>query len=72
MVRAPLLETVRVSLNRGLGHSGDNQKEVQSGPAPHLLSGSSCTESLTGPHRSAAGRFAQKFNSGPDSGSTAE
>ena len=72
MFRAPLLQAVRVPLNSDLGHSGDNQKEGQSGPAPHLLSDSSCTESLTGPHRSAADRFARKFNSGPGSGSTAE
>ena len=40
--------------------------------SPHLLSGSSCTESLTGPQRSAADRFSQKLNSRPDSGSIAE
>ena len=55
-----------VSHHRGLSVLG------QSGPAPHLLSGFSCTESLTGPRRSAADRFAQKFISGPDSGSIAE
>ena len=64
--RGKVARVLTVRHHRGLPVLG------QSGPAPHLLSGSTCTESLTGPQRSAADRFAQKLNFGPDSGSTAE